>query len=436
MNQFAACSGNLRTQIKMTILSLRTIRIASTILIAISIAFQFHILHRIYNTERKQFDTHVVKSANVLFEEDVLTGDHTNLFSNAASTSNYYLVPFDSLANEDHAIGILAREFSDYELPCSFKFHVSYGNNVSYSKLFAIEINDHGFEKMELKSTALLPSLDKPHIYIQFAGKNSFLIKKISPWILSYLILIFFLTVIALALYNFYKHRFWNGVQKEFINNFIHEFRTPLSVISIGSRVLQSNSIENDSRRFKKYARMIKEQTDQLEQKVSQILQLSLSGKKSSYLKTEFVDVNTLIANAISLVEPLMQEKKATIEFIPCGNGSKLFGDTTYLTQAMVNLLDNSLKYANRPHIRLETFVSEKICTISMRDNGIGMEKKYFKHIFRKYYRIPTGDVHNVKGFGIGLNFVKNVIDAHKGRIEVSSTPGKGTEFRIKLPLT
>src|SRR4030095_5236358 len=121
-------------------------------------------------------------------------------------------------------------------------------------------------------------------------------------------------------------------------------------------------------------------------------------------------DVNTLVASAISFVEPLVQERRASIEFIRSAEPLQLYADSTYLTQAIINILDNSLKYANIPEIRLETATSEKVCAISIKDNGIGMDKKYFKHIFRKYYRIPTGNVHNVKGFGIGLNFVKNVI--------------------------
>ena len=101
----------------------------------------------------------------------------------------------------------------------------------------------------------------------------------------------------------------------------------------------------------------------------------------------------------------------------------------------MINLLDNSLKYATKPQIKIGTTRTDKMCIISVRDNGIGIEKKYLKDIFRKFYRVPTGNVHNVKGFGIGLNFAKKVVDAHQGRITVESAPGVGSEFSILMPL-
>ena len=417
--------------------SLKAILFTSTAFIALSLGIQFYILNRIYKNERIAFDTQIAKSINSLFEDRILLGDHKNLVTNfLQSKLDGYYIPFDSIADQQKAIDELARDFSEYGLVCSFHFYICMQNESHYSKMFAIEMDDNGFEKQELQTVDLVPPTQLQHIYIDFPDKKDFLLKKLNPWLLSYLLLIICLALIAFSLYHFFKHRFWNGVQKEFVNNLMHEFRTPVSVISIGSKVLQTSGIENDSKRLKKYAKIITDQTDQLQNKVNQMLELPLSGKKSTYVHRESVDVNTLIANAIDWVAPLIQEKKAVIEFIPCTNPGRLNADETYLTRALVNLLDNSLKYANIPYIRLETSNSEKNCSISIRDNGIGMEKKYFKHIFRKYYRIPTGNIHNVKGFGIGLNFVKNVVNAHNGRIEVSSIPGKGTEFRIKLPLT
>ena len=421
----------------MKTLSLKSIVIAAGLLVFFSVGVQFFILRQVYIRERKQFDTQVIKSVNSLYQKRLLIEDSASLIGTSTQIiSDCYLLTYDSIANDQKVIDALIRELSDFSLNCGFHFYVSTENSRAYSKAFEIESTDKGFKKRNLGSVDLLPPINEQHINLEFPGKKNFLLRKINPWILSSLFLVLSLAVIAFTLYHFYKHRFWNSVQKEFVNNFVHEFRTPLSVISIGSKVLQTNGIENNSTRLKKYARIIKEQTDQLQNKVNQILELALSGKKATYLEKEFVDVNTLIANAISLVEPLIEEKRATIEFIPSGISRGLNADGKYLTQAVVNLLDNSLKYANLPHIRLETGISEKKCFISIRDNGIGMEKKYFRHIFRKYYRIPTGDVHNVKGFGIGLNFVKNVVDAHNGQIAVSSIPGKGTELRIKLPLT
>jgi len=185
------------------------------------------------------------------------------------------------------------------------------------------------------------------HLYLSFPGRKGFLLQKIKPWVLSGLYLNLSLAASVIILYRFYKHRFWNGIQKEFVNNFIHEFRTPISVISIAGKVLETDGIELHPSRLKKYAGIIKEQTDQLQHKVNQILALALSGKKATVLEKRFVDVNTLVTSAISFVQPMVEEKRATIEFIPAEDSARLYADTIYITQALVNLLDNSLKYAN-----------------------------------------------------------------------------------------
>ena len=215
----------------------------------------------------------------------------------------------------------------------------------------------------------------------------------------------------------------------------MHEFRTPVSVISIASKVLQAEGIEFQPARLKQYAGIIKMQTEDLEMKSDQVLKWALMEKRSVQWKKELVDVSTVVTNAIHFVQPLTEEKSASIHFIVPVEPINIQGDAGYLTQALVNLLDNSLKYGQRPEIRVDAEVSNKLCALSVTDNGIGMDEKYFKHIFRKFYRIPTGNIHNVKGFGIGLNFVKKVVDAHNGRIEVSSVKGKGTKFTIHLPL-
>jgi len=137
----------------------------------------------------------------------------------------------------------------------------------------------------------------------------------------------------------------------------------------------------------------------------------------------------------LNKVQPLIEEKHAKVELKMDENQDGLHGDKAHLELAVVNLLENALKYAAEPHIVVETGNAEDDFFISVKDNGVGIEKKYIKSIFKKFYRIPTGDIHNVKGFGLGLNFVKRIIDAHNGKIKVNSLPGIGTEFRLFIPL-
>jgi two-component system, OmpR family, phosphate regulon sensor histidine kinase PhoR len=418
--------------------TLKSVILFCSLIVLFALGLQFYLIKRIHSSEAIRFNTSIVKSVQLLFHDNLLvSSDNKSSRLIIQPARDSYVIRYDSVPNRDLAVSRLVNELTEYDVYCNFHLSFREQGSPPYNKFVqpskgSVYIGNEETGSMKQRAFNEYGT----HLYLDFTGRQSYLLQSIVSWILSGLLLILSLAAIVIILYRFYKHRFWNGIQKEFVNNFMHEFRTPISVISIAGKVLERDGIEMHPSRLKKYAGIIKEQTDQLQNKVNQILSLALSGKKVTILEKRFVDVNSIVTRAISFVQPLVEEKRATIEFIPSGHTAQVYADTVYITQALVNLLDNSLKYANTPCIRMETAITEKICAISISDNGIGMEEKYIKHIFRKYYRIPTGNVHNVKGFGIGLNFVKNVVDAHNGRIEVSSTTGKGTEFRIKLPLT
>jgi two-component system, OmpR family, phosphate regulon sensor histidine kinase PhoR len=248
-------------------------------------------------------------------------------------------------------------------------------------------------------------------------------------------ILFILLALFAGLLIYFYRRRA-RDEQKDFLNNFMHELKTPLTVMKIAGKVLQTQGIGQDPGRLKKYAGIIKDQAEELESNINRILEVALSEQKKLVLVKEEIDVNAMIGKAISYLQPLIDDRSAIIEFTPGQTPLRIYADGVHIQQVIVTLLDNGLKYAiNTPSIKIEVSHNEKMCIISVRDNGIGIEKKHFKDIFRKFYRVPTGNVHNVKGFGIGLNFAKKVVDAHHGKIEVSSEPGIGSAFNIHMPL-
>ncbi|MGB8190430.1 MAG: HAMP domain-containing sensor histidine kinase [Chitinophagaceae bacterium] len=274
------------------------------------------------------------------------------------------------------------------------------------------------------------------HLSARFTQADEDVLQEIKLWIgIGGIVLVTVLTAMGVLLYYFYRQRYTQEVQKDFLNNFMHEFKTPLSVMGIAGRVLLTPGIEHQRDRFRKYAAIIKEQSGELESKVNRILEAALSDRKEALLVKENVEVNEMIEHAISFLQPLISDKAAVVEFFPCPEPLRILADGTYVQQVIINLLDNSLKYASQPRISIKVSHNDKMCIITVKDNGIGIEKKYLKDIFRKFYRVPTGNVHNVKGFGIGLNFAKKVIDAHQGKITVQSEPGIGSEFSIHMPL-
>jgi two-component system, OmpR family, phosphate regulon sensor histidine kinase PhoR len=149
--------------------------------------------------------------------------------------------------------------------------------------------------------------------------------------------------------------------------------------------------------------------------------------------KVEFVP-NDIIKDVLKDMDPLIRQTNTRIEFIAEEKGKNIFADESNIAMVVVNLVENAIKYSKEPHVIITTSSENGHYFISVKDNGIGIEKKYQKQLFKKFFRVPTGNIHNVKGFGLGLNFVKKVIDAHKGKITVNSIPGIGTEFKIMLP--
>ena len=254
-------------------------------------------------------------------------------------------------------------------------------------------------------------------------------------WIITAVILLIAVSAVIGVLIYFHRHKLSHEVQKEFVDNFIHEFKTPVSVLNIAGNVLISENIGKHPARLKKYGGIIKEQAEQLQHKVGRILEFSLMEEHDIILEKNEVEINQLILKAISLVQPIIDEKNAAID-VDLPSEIRIKCDSTYIVQLLVNILDNSLKYSDAPAIRIETSQNERSCIVSVKDNGIGIDRQYHKDIFKKFYRVPTGNVHNVKGLGIGLNFVKKVVDAHNGRIEIKSVPRMGTEMRILLPLS
>jgi two-component system phosphate regulon sensor histidine kinase PhoR len=240
---------------------------------------------------------------------------------------------------------------------------------------------------------------------------------------------------LAISLFYFYRQKFLAEVQKDFVNNFTHEFKTPLAVMKISSEVLLQEKIIQQPERLHQYALIIQNQTMHLQKQVERLLQVATTERKELPIQKSTVPVNALLEEAIAKIQPLAEEKDASLEILlPENEKMELTADRAHLELAIVNLLENALKYAPHPRIIVSAGKENDLVFISIKDNGIGIDKKYHKRLFEKFYRVPTGDVHNVKGFGLGLSFVKRVIDAHHGTITINSIPGIGTEFKMLLP--
>ena len=272
------------------------------------------------------------------------------------------------------------------------------------------------------------------YLLLNFPHRGKYVLSQMNFWIITSATLMLVLIGFGVGLFYFYKQKFLTETQKDFVNNFTHEFKTPLAVMKIASDVLLQPNITEQPDRLKRYAAIVQNQTEHLQMQVEKLLKAASSERHVLPLDEKKVEVEHLIKQAVNKVLPLVEQTQAKLEYKLDERERTIVADEAHLELAIVNLLENGIKYSAKPHIIIETGHYDNEFYISVKDNGVGIDKKYQKDLFKKFYRVPTGDVHNVKGFGLGLNFVKKVVEAHKGRILVNSLPGIGTEFRILLP--
>jgi two-component system phosphate regulon sensor histidine kinase PhoR len=253
----------------------------------------------------------------------------------------------------------------------------------------------------------------------------------------SALITFFVLGMFMLALYIMFKQRKLSEMKNDFVNNMTHELKTPISTISLASQMLSDRSIPDEQKNLRQISRIIQSESKQLGFQVERVLQMAIFDHGELKLKHEVVDMQELIETVAQNFILQLDKRGGLLEFNPEAEHTRIRGDLMHLTNVVSNLLENAVKYSRQnPRIEVATANLKDKVVISVRDNGIGISKENQKRIFDKFYRVPTGNVHNVKGFGLGLSYVKLIVEEHGGEIHVKSEAGKGSTFEIVLPLT
>lgn len=225
-------------------------------------------------------------------------------------------------------------------------------------------------------------------------------------------------------------------IKSDFINNMTHEFKTPLATISLAVDALRSPKVQANPEKGAYFTNIIKEENIRMNKHVETILQAAFLEKQELNLNLSKVGVHEMIQEVASTFELQLNDKNGKIDFLLNASNDCISGDNAHFRNMISNLIDNAIKYSQDPvHIKISTHSTKNHLVIRIEDNGIGMSKESVKRVFEKFYRAHTGNLHNVKGFGLGMSYVKTVIDAHKGKIKVDSVVGKGTSFTIEVPL-
>jgi len=273
-------------------------------------------------------------------------------------------------------------------------------------------------------------------LVVTFPQQQKYLFGKvILPLGSSILLIVIIVLSFGYALITILSQKKLSEIKNDFINNMTHEFKTPISTVSLATQALQDPEITANPKIQARYLQIIREENNRLGMQVEKVLQISRLDQQDFELKMEAVSVHDTVDKVVSSLSLQVEQKEGAVIQKLGALQDTVFADELHLHNILYNLVDNAIKYSpDHPEITVKTMNATKGIVINVSDQGVGIAKESIGKIFDKFYRIPTGNLHNVKGFGLGLAYVKTLVEAHGGKIKVSSEPGKGSNFELYLP--
>ncbi|MFT3825244.1 MAG: HAMP domain-containing sensor histidine kinase [Chitinophagaceae bacterium] len=331
----------------------------------------------------------------------------------------------------------------------SLKFEFSITSNVS---LLSYELRSRGFEKQADTSKNLLlfypfqqPSgsdlenlVPEEMLTVVVPDVRKLVLKQMRWMIIgSIFFTLVIITAFYVTVYALLRQKKLSEIKNDFINNMTHEFKTPLATISLAVDALRNDKVAQDRQKMDYFSGIIKEENKRMNKHVETILQAAVMDRQEIQLNRQPLHVHELIEDIIDNYVLQLEEKNGGAELSLDANEDLVEGDPVHFRNLISNLIDNAVKYSkDNLLLKISTRNTGKNIVIRVEDNGIGMSKETVRRIFEKFYRAHTGNIHNVKGFGLGLSYVKTIVDAHQGKIKVESTLGKGSAFTLEIPLS
>lgn len=352
-------------------------------------------------------------------------------------TSNYYLVNVEYEFNAPALEASLHKELeaTGLNIPFEYAIYNCYTDEMTYIAYCADTPADQ--KNLELGDLPKDNQNDFNYYFgVKFPTRSGYLFNKMQ--LFSFLTAILFITVgfFAYAMSVILRQKRLSDMQKDFINNMTHEFKTPISTIKISADVFLNHPEIQKNDRLQRYAAIIKEQNLRLNKQVEKVLQLAKVEGDNFELKKEVVDLSELLPPILESARLRVEDVQGRLTYQLPDQALYIMADRLHLTNILHNLLDNAIKYCcDQPVIDVKIQSQQHTVEFIIADQGVGIKKEYIPHIFDKFYRVPTGDVHNVKGFGLGLFYVKNICRAHQWKLRLDSEGGKGTTVAISMPL-
>ena len=346
-------------------------------------------------------------------------------------------IPIEERVDSSVLFEVLSGELFNKGIHAPFEFAVML---IDSSKSFPI--SSRGFDAEDIDKKYVVSIFPNELLYesnfliVQFPGRNIHLLKSMA-WTLSgsLLLTLIILATFAITIFMILRQKKLSDIKSDFINNMTHEFKTPIATVSLAVDSINNSKIIKEEKEVRYYTGIIREEIQRMNKQVESVLRMSLLDKHELEFNLIETDIHELIDRAVSKISLLLNERNGEIEVDAKAEDAHVMIDPDHFTNALLNLLDNAIKYSEaEPQIVISTRNMDDGLTISVKDHGMGMSKEVQQKIFDKFYRKSSGNIHNIKGFGLGLSYVKAIVEAFGGSISVKSEAGKGSTFNIFLP--
>ncbi len=384
-------------------------------------------------------DKNQAKKVNNYLDDVEQTGDKSTVFEDIASEMRQVNVPLEKRIQPQTIDSLLALELANNGINLNYSYKISsvQDDSIIFTKA---SVNNVVFIPANTYKTLLFSKdlvRDAGYLTITFPKKNTLILNNMGSVLFSSAGLLLILAASFIyTVSSILRQKKVSEMKTDFINNMTHEFKTPVATIMIASEALKDPEINENKARVNKLASIIYDENIRLGNHIERVLNIAKIEKDDVKLEQEPQDVNDIITNVVDSMSLQLDKKNATVTLALNAIKSTIIADELHLSNVIFNLIDNANKYSpNHPEIKLSTEnIGEKII-IKIADKGIGMNRDQQKKIFEQFYRIPTGNLHDVKGFGLGLSYVSNMVKRMNGSINVRSEKDKGSEFEIKFTL-
>lgn len=415
--------------------NIRRVVIFGALAIFIVLFIQGFVVWRTWNMNERDFDRSVTIALQNTAKD--LAALHRQMLPQnmiQRITSNYYVINTNAPIDASNLDFYLRKELEAVSLNEDFEYGIYdchddkmvYGNYITYSP-------DRDTANMRRD----LPKFDNFLYYfgVRFPRRTAYLVGEMSLTIVLTAILLVTVLFFMYALFVIMQQKRFSELQKDFINNMTHEFKTPISTIKISADVFASHPLILSDERLTRYARIVREQNARLNLQVEKVLQLNKIDKKTLELTLEPVDLHEILETVIPSIQVKIEQQKGKLTLNLDATDTQIDADTLHLTNIIHNLLDNAMKYCKgAPDITIMTKnIGNHTLLFRIADKGIGIDREHQSKVFDRFFRVPTGDVHNVKGFGLGLFYVKSIVNEHQWRINLTSKLGEGTTIDIMM---